>query len=129
MVSVGVKVGSAVVKSKLGNSESGSESSGSLLTSAFKLLGKIPKFGAGGEPNRGSLFIAGETGPELVGNFGGSRTKVVNQSQTGGSSEPAPIYFQPTIQIDGRKLTAIVMDYANGMTRSASGSPIISLGG
>lgn len=123
---VSVKVGTAVVKSETGVDLSDKTS---LLTSAFKLLGKIPKFGAGGEPNRGSLFIAGETGPELVGNFGGSRTKVVNQSQTGGSSEPAPIYFQPTIQIDGRKLTAIVMDYANGMTRSASGSPIISLGG
>lgn len=39
----------------------------------------IPQY-AGGSLNAGSLFIAGESGAELVGNVGG-RTEVLNQSQ------------------------------------------------
>lgn len=39
----------------------------------------IPQY-AGGTTNAGSLFIAGEAGPEIVGHVGG-RTEVLNQSQ------------------------------------------------
>lgn len=82
---------------------------------------------AGGAPNKGSLFLAGETGAELVGNFGGSQTRVINQSQIGGS-EPV-INFSPIIQIDGQRITSVVIDGINGRTRSSGSSPLIELGG
>jgi len=34
-----------------------------------------------------------------------------------------------TIQIDGRKITAIVLDDINSMTKSGNNAPIIQLGG
>jgi len=43
-------------------------------------FGRIPKFASGGFPDTGSLFIANEAGPELVGNIGG-RTAVANNDQ------------------------------------------------
>ena len=82
---------------------------------------------AGGFPNKGSLFLAGESGAELVGNFGSSQTKVINQSQITNNSEQ-PILFQPTIQIDGRKISAVVIDDINNRTRSSGNSPLIQLG-
>ena len=85
-------------------------------------------YAAGGLPNKGSLFLAGESGAELVGNFGGSQTRVLNQSQYSGGAEQA-IYFSPTIQIDGRKISSVVLDNINSMTRSSGRSPLIELGG
>lgn len=43
-------------------------------------LGKIPTFASGGFPDRGQLFIASESGPEMVGRIGG-RTAVANKDQ------------------------------------------------
>lgn len=43
-------------------------------------FGRIPQFAAGGFPDTGSLFIANEAGPELVGTMGG-RTAVANNDQ------------------------------------------------
>ena len=40
----------------------------------------IPQYAAGGFPTHGSVFVAGEAGPELAGHIGG-RTEVLNQSQ------------------------------------------------
>ena len=40
----------------------------------------IPQYASGGLPDHGSLFIAGESGAEIVGHVGG-RTEVLNQSQ------------------------------------------------
>ncbi len=88
------------------------------------------RYASGGYPNKGSLFIAGETGPELIRNFGSSQTKVVNQFQTNNSTtQEQPIMFQPVIQIDGRKISAVVVDSINNMTRSSGKSPLIELGG
>lgn len=88
------------------------------------------RYASGGYPNKGSLFIAGETGPELISNFGSSQTKVVNQFQTNNSTtQEQPIMFQPVIQIDGRKITAVVVDNINNTTRSSGKSPLIELGG
>lgn len=88
------------------------------------------RYASGGYPNKGSLFIAGETGPELISNFGSSQTKVVNQFQTNNSTtQEQPIMFQPVIQIDGRKISAVVVDSINNMTRSSGKSPLIELGG
>ena len=43
-------------------------------------FGRIPKFEDGGFPDRGSLFIANEAGPEMVGRIG-SRPAVANSNQ------------------------------------------------
>lgn len=43
-------------------------------------LGKIPTFASGGFPDRGQLFIASESGPEMVGRIG-RRTAVANKDQ------------------------------------------------
>lgn len=40
----------------------------------------IPQYAAGGFPAHGSVFVAGENGPEIAGHIGG-RTEVLNQSQ------------------------------------------------
>lgn len=40
----------------------------------------IPQYASGGEPNHGTVFVAGEAGAEVVGHIGG-RTEVLNQSQ------------------------------------------------
>lgn len=82
---------------------------------------------AGGFPNKGSLFIAGETGPELVSNFGGSQTRVVNQSQMGGASQ-VPIILTPTFVLNGRTIAAAVIDDVNNTTRSTGNSPFIQVG-
>jgi hypothetical protein len=55
-------------------------SSGGVITKDFmSSFSTIPRY-AGGTVNAGSMFIAGEAGPELVGHVG-SRTEVLNQSQ------------------------------------------------
>lgn len=41
---------------------------------------KIAQYASGGSPTHGTLFAAGEAGPEIVGHIG-SRTEVLNQSQ------------------------------------------------
>ena len=41
----------------------------------------LPRFAAGGFPDAGSMFVAGEAGPELVGSFGGHNNTVVNEAQ------------------------------------------------
>jgi hypothetical protein len=87
----------------------------------------LSKHAAGGFPSKGSLFLAGEAGAELIGNFGTSQTKVINQSQITNNTQQ-PVMFQPTILIDGRKITATVVDNINTMTRSSGNSPLIQLG-
>ena len=55
-------------------------SSGGVITKDFmSSFSAIPRY-AGGTVNAGSMFIAGEAGPELVGHVGG-RTEVLNESQ------------------------------------------------
>jgi|GEM_PF-4917644 len=55
-------------------------SSGGVITKDFmSSFSTIPRY-AGGTVNAGSMFIAGEAGPELVGHVGG-RTEVLNESQ------------------------------------------------
>lgn len=44
----------------------------------------IPQYASGGIPNRGSMFVAGENGSEIVGNING-RTEVLNKSQIASS--------------------------------------------
>jgi hypothetical protein len=130
IISVGSELGASAVRSKTsGIRESKTGSSITGFATAAKALFGLTRHSGGGLPNKGSLFIAGETGAELVGNFGGSQTKVLNQSQMGGASSPAPIYFKPTILLNGRQITAAVVEESNNWTRSGDGSPIITLGG
>jgi hypothetical protein len=44
-------------------------------------LAQVEKFADGGLPNKGSLFIAGEAGAELVTNMGGGQSGVMNMEQ------------------------------------------------
>lgn len=81
---------------------------------------KIPRLATGGFPSQGSMFIAGESGAELVGNING-RTAVANNDQittgianavyaamvsagSGGSTR----YINNTIQIDGKTIARAV---------------------
>lgn len=52
----------------------------------LKMSSKItlPRFENGGFPKHGSMFIAGENGPEIVGHIG-ARTEVLNASQISGA--------------------------------------------
>ena len=64
---------------------------------------EIPQY-ARGTLNAGSMFVAGEAGPELVGHIG-SRTEVLNQSQLGSvmynSVQRAMKAFTPKVSTDG----------------------------
>ena len=110
------------------------DSEGNATTVPAKIMDKIigaDKYAAGGVPSKGSLFIAGESGPELIGNFGNSQTRVINQSQLAASTtqQQPVINFTPTIMIDGRKITATVLDNMRRMTVSGGMSPVMELGG
>ena len=48
---------------------------------SLKAMLDINKFADGGLPNKGSLFIANEAGPELVANIGGGQSGVMNMEQ------------------------------------------------
>lgn len=88
---------------------------------------QIPQLATGGFPDKGSLFIANEKAPELVGNIG-NNTAVVNNEQivqsvsrgvaqavagalANGSGEQEIVG-----EIDGEKLIKIVVKGVNGMT-------------
>ena len=48
---------------------------------ALMVTSALPKFADGGLPDKGSLFIAGEAGAELVTNMGGGQSGVMNMEQ------------------------------------------------
>jgi hypothetical protein len=47
----------------------------------------------------------------------------------GGINSTTPIVLTPTIAINGRAITSVVLDDINNMTRSSGNSPLIELGG
>lgn len=111
-----------------------------LRTYAIQSTGGVTKRSAGGLPNKGSLFYAGDAGPELIEDIGGGQTRVLNQSQMQ-KYEPQKqdievkmpdvkpiVNVYPTIEIDGRAITRTVVNGINTMTRSAGNSPLIQLG-
>jgi hypothetical protein len=55
----------------------GSTVAGSMLL----VSSSIPKFADGGLPDKGSLFVAGEAGAEIVTNMGGGQSGVMNMEQ------------------------------------------------
>lgn len=89
-------------------------------------------FAAGGYPASGQLFLARESGPELVGSMGG-RTAVANNDQivegikagvfeavvsamsgNGGNGQPVCIY------LDGREIARTTTKYQNQMARAGA---------
>lgn len=61
-----------------GGSGRGRHANGGILTNGF--WQNIPKYAGGTSGAHGTMFIAGEAGPEIVGHIGG-RTEVLNKSQ------------------------------------------------
>ena len=94
------------------------------------------KYAAGGFPNVGEMFIARESGPELVGKIG-NKTAVANNDQIttaiynavksamGGASSGIPVI----LKINERVLGQAVIEHINNTTRSSGQSPLIELGG
>lgn len=95
-------------------------------------FGRIPQFAAGGFPETGSLFIANEAGPELVGTMGGRTAVAPEKSITEGIEEAAyqgmrralseesisgmlsqlieAVKEGKIIEVDGREIVAVVND-------------------
>lgn len=94
-------------------------------------LNKVGQFASGGFPAKGSLFIAGEAGPEIIGTIGG-RTAVMNESQmeaaAGGIDEAALASAivgamrsagMGAVYLDGKQLAASINNETRRMGRSA----------
>ena len=93
-------------------------------------------FAAGGFPDAGEMFIARESGPEMVGKIG-NKTAVANNDQIttaiynavksalGGSQSGTPIIMK----INERVLGQAVIGHINNTTMSSGQSPLIELGG
>lgn len=94
------------------------------------------KYAAGGFPDVGEMFIARESGPEMVGKIG-NKTAVANNDQIttaiynavksalGGSQSGTPIIMK----INERVLGQAVIGHINNATMSSGQSPLIELGG
>lgn len=94
------------------------------------------KYAAGGFPDVGEMFIARESGPEMVGKIG-NKTAVANNDQIttaiynavksamGGASSGIPVI----LKINERVLGQAVIEHINNTTMSSGQSPLIELGG
>ena len=113
---------------------------GKLQTVTLKRIaqsgGSGRKFAEGGMPDKGSMFIANEEGPELVGTIG-KRTTVANNLQIiegikqgvsvalaaaggfGGAEITVPLY------LDGKEVGRAVIDYHNGVVYQTGVSPLV----
>lgn len=122
-------------------------------TSSFKFMGKtfaIPKldvkwYASGGYPKAGEMFVANESGPELVGKMG-NKTTVANQQQITTGIEQgvykavmAAFSMQsaknsknqnttPTfnIYVGGKKVTDVVIEEVNSRTKATGRCPILT---
>ena len=77
-VTVNLAKGGGVVNSN-GYSASFAEG-GTISNGVARKFSKIPRYAGGTADAHGTLFLAGEAGPEIVGHVGG-RTEILNQSQ------------------------------------------------
>ena len=96
-------------------------------------LGNIKGYATGGMPDTGSLFVANEAGPELIGQIG-SRTAVANQDQIVdalASGIYAPVFNAvaaamskysggTTINIDGEEFTRATSNGSDRYNRRQS---------
>lgn len=55
----------------------------------------------------------------------GNQNRTVNQTNVTNNSSPTTVQVNPTIMIDGRKITGAVIDGINAITRSAGKSPLV----
>lgn len=55
----------------------------------------------------------------------GASNKTVNQTNVTNNSGPTTVEVNPTILLDGRKITGVVIDGINAITRSAGKSPLV----
>lgn len=90
----------------------------------------IAQYANGGMPGHGSMFVAGEAGPEIVGHVGG-RTEVLNQSQlastmysavfsamqaaNGNGSQPIQVYLDGKVVFDSTRQYAQDFARRNGI--------------
>lgn len=95
---------------------------------------KTSGYAAGGFPSVGEMFIARESGPEMVGKIG-SKTAVANNEQIttaiynavksamgGGKGGTTVLY------VDGKVLGKATVDYINNQTMSSGQSPLVEIG-
>lgn len=97
-------------------------------------------FAKGGLPNKGQLFVANESGPELVGNLGG-QSMVANQMQVmdmitdsmaqgfaqavqAMSGNDRDITINATFQMDSATVSKQVIKYHNGVVMQTGKSPL-----
>ena len=55
----------------------------------------------------------------------GNQSRTVNQTNVTNNSSPTTVQVNPTILLDGRKITGAVIDGINAITRSAGKSPLV----
>lgn len=99
----------------------------------------IPRFASGGVVDEGQLFIARESGPEMVGRMG-NRTAVANNDQIvdgisagvyravrealGGGSKSQPVTV--VVQMNGKEMFRQVVNENNAVVRATGASPLLT---
>lgn len=100
---------------------------------------RIPRFASGGVVDEGQLFIARESGPEMVGRMG-NRTAVVNNDQIvdgisagvyravreamGNGSKGQPMTV--VVQMNGKEMFRQVVRENNAVVRATGASPLVT---
>ena len=106
-VSVNLKAGGGVAYS---NGYSASFASGGVISSGVaKHLSNIPHYASGTTDAHGTLFLAGEAGPEILGHVGG-RTEILNQSQLASTMFAAVRSAMTGVRIGGSIENAVSMN-------------------
>lgn len=99
-------------------------------------IGPVKPYAAGGFPDMGEMFVARESGPEMVGRIG-NKTAVANNDQittaiynavksalgTGNSRGGTTVLY-----VDGKVLGKATVDYINNQTMSSGQSPLVEIG-
>lgn len=125
------------------SSSSPSSSASSSAKNAYNQTKKLSddfigprKYAAGGFPNMGEMFIARESGPEMVGRIG-NRTAVANNEQIttaiynavkSAMSETNRGNGSTVLYVDGKVLGKATVDYINNTTMSSGQSPLVEIG-
>lgn len=96
----------------------------------------VAGYASGGFPDVGEMFVARESGPEMVGRIG-NKTAVANNEQittaiynavksalgNGGNRQGTTVLY-----LDGKVLGKSTVDYINNQTRSVGQSPLVEIG-
>jgi hypothetical protein len=57
----------------------------------------------------------------------GNTSKTITNNTTNNTQQP--VVYSPNILIDGQKITSVVVDGINAITRSSGNSPLVEMGG